>query len=178
MATEVNWECCCIATVFGSMRTLFEFRMHAAVGCHLCGILVGTYLFKCRIDPVLGWNPASITPSIEFRIHPASVPNLKRCAFSLDPYLPSNANRLSIEYFFQCCHMADSTAKAVFLINAGSLLEHCRTNFTPLFGIVVANNQTFKPFSSPLFFSSFDRTVFHHTTPSFFAPIILLSLRS
>jgi hypothetical protein len=99
--------------------------------------MVGTYLFKCRIDPVLGWNPASITPSIEFRIHPASVPNLKRCAFSLDPYLPSNANRLSIEYFFQCCHMADSTAKAVFLINAGSLLEHCRTNFTPLFGIVV-----------------------------------------
>jgi hypothetical protein len=136
MATEVNWECCCIATVFGSMRTLFEFRMHAAVGCHLCGILVGTYLFKCCIDPVLGWNPASITPSIDFRIHPASVPNLKRCAFSLDPYLPSNANRLLIEYFFQCCNMAASTAKAVFLINAGSLLEHCRTNFTPLFGIV------------------------------------------
>jgi hypothetical protein len=41
-----------------------------------------------------------------------------------------------IEYFFQCCYVADSTAKCVFLINAGSLLEHCRTNFTPLFGIV------------------------------------------
>jgi hypothetical protein len=110
--------------------------MHAAVGCHLCGILVGTYLFKFRFDPVSGRNPASITPSIEFRIHPASVPNLKRCAFSLDPYLPSNANRLLIEYFFQCCYVADSTAKCVFLINAGLLLEHCRTNFTPLFGIV------------------------------------------
>jgi hypothetical protein len=59
-------------------------------------------------------GPSSITPSIDFHIHPASVPNLKRCAFSLDPHLPSNANRLLIEYFFQCCNMAASTAKAVF----------------------------------------------------------------
>jgi hypothetical protein len=72
-------------------------------------------------------GPSSITPSIDFRIHPASVPNLKRCAFSLDPHLPSNANRLLIEYFFQCCNMAASTAKAVFSINVGSLISHGAT---------------------------------------------------